>query len=126
VSDDHYVVKLVTDFELLVNIGEGDGAKEGRILQVLDPRTQGVIDPKTGEDLGSVERQKARVAIEQVGERMSLCRVMGRRPGGSLSAVSTVMSGSTPVLIKGSKPAWPEGVSEGDPVVFTGLRLKTP
>lgn len=124
-SDDHYVVKLVTDYELLVNMGKNDGAEAGLILKVLDTRTQNVRDPKTGEDLGSVDREKARVAIETVGDNISLCRVLGRTPGGSLSAISTVMSGTSPLLIRGPEPEWPEGVSEGDPVGPTGRRLKT-
>ncbi|MDE0775853.1 MAG: hypothetical protein OSB43_06255 [Nocardioides sp.] len=125
-SDDYYVVKVVTDYELLVNFGAPDGADAGLILKVLDPETQNVKDPKTGLELGSVEREKARIAIETVGDKMSLCRVVGRQPGGTLSAISTVMTGSQdpPTLIRGNYPKWPEGVKEGDPVALTGRRLK--
>lgn len=121
-SKDYYVVKLVTDFELLANVGTDDGAEEGIVLEVLDPETQDVVDPKTGEKLGSVDRHKARVAIEKVGEKMSLCRVVDRRSG-SLSAISTIMAGGPTIQIAGSSPTWPEGVSTGDPVRFTGRRL---
>jgi hypothetical protein len=121
---DAYVIRLVTDYELLVNLGESDGAQVGEILDVLDPRTQNVTDPLTGADLGSIPRRKVGVAIDRVSEQLSLCTVLGRSATSGLSAVSRVMSGEPALQIRADTPKWPEGVEPGDPVVRTGRKIR--
>lgn len=110
-----FVAQLVTDEQLLINVGERDGVREGMTFEVLDPRTMNVKDPVTGEDLGSLKRVKIRVVVTQVSERLSLART--RSSGSTLGAVSQLLSGARQRgSLTGDK--WPEGVERGDPVIL--------
>jgi hypothetical protein len=110
-----FVAQLVTDEQLLMNVGERDGVREGMTFEVLDPRTMNVKDPVTGENLGSLKRVKVRVVVTQVDERLSLARV--RSSGTTLGAVSQLLAGSRQRGFLTSDK-WPEGVEKGDPVVL--------
>jgi len=114
------VVRIITDDELIMNLGSNDGVQVGQIFAVLDPLTQDVTHPVTGQVLGSLDRVKARVAVTQVGERLSLARVHGRVSG--ISGAARVLSGGGPVSRK-TADRWVEGVGLMDPVVSTGKRI---
>lgn len=118
------VAKIVTDDELLINKGNPDGVEVDMIFEVLDPRTQNVTDPQTGENLGSLERVKARVRVVEVGDRISLARIRPSR-GSALSDAARIVSG-LPGTSRLTSEVWPEGVERGDPVKFTGLRAAPP
>ncbi|WP_433535089.1 hypothetical protein ACQPZK_23690 [Micromonospora sp. CA-249363] len=113
------VAKIVTDDELVINIGSAQGVKEGMLFDVFDSRTQDIRDPKTGKVLGSVDRYQARIRITQVGEHVALARHVLPVRNRSLSAVAEVLSGS-PSRSSLSSDMWPEGVTAHDPVRFTG------
>jgi hypothetical protein len=108
------VVRLVTDEELLINLGSEQGVREGDTFIVLDERTRNVKEPGTNRDLGSLERVKTRIIVIQVGELMSLAKVKRRSMG--LSGAALVLSG-VPTSNKLTSSGWPEGVEEGDPVM---------
>src|SRR5262245_22245764 len=68
------VAKLVTSDELVINRGRSQGISVGMVFEVLDPATENVIDPETGEDLGSIRRVKAKVRVYKVEAKLSLAR----------------------------------------------------
>jgi hypothetical protein len=113
-----HVVKLVTDDELLFNRGSRDGVKKDMYFNVLDPNTQNVSDPITGEDLGSVDRIKAQIRITSVSERMSLGRVYPPRGRGGLTTSVELLMGPKPLSGKLTGDTWPDGVDIGDPVRY--------
>jgi hypothetical protein len=116
------VARLITDEELIMNVGSSDGVEVGHIYAVLDPLAQNVKDPTTGLDLGSLDRVKARVAVTEVGEKLSLARVIGRDSGG-LSAAARVFAGGA-TISRLTSNVWVDGVEVSDPVVSTGQQLK--
>ena len=118
-----FVARLVTDDELLMNVGSDDGVSKGQIFAILDPKTRNVHDPKTGRDLGSLDREKARVAVIKVGEHLSLARIFPSRRVG-LSGAAMYLSGSTITGSRLTSDTWPEGVEVMDPVVETGDQVK--
>jgi hypothetical protein len=120
--DDFYVVRLVNDYDLIVNAGKGQ-VEVDEILEVIDPRTQDVRDPKTGDSLGSLDLPKCQIFVKHVADQMSLCSVYGRLSG--LSAVTAVMSGSPRISVIGAGPKWPEGVEPEDPIRKTGKRRRS-
>ena len=87
------VVRLVTDEELLINLGSEQGVTEGDTFQILDARTRNVKEPGTNRDLGSLDRVKTQVVVIQVSELMSLAKVRRRTMG--LSGAAQVLSGAT-------------------------------
>jgi hypothetical protein len=115
-----FVARLVTDHELLINIGSEQGVEAGQVFEVLDSRTQDVDDPFTGQNLGSIRRVKARIVIVEVAETLSLARALGRKV--SLTQTARIISGTAavPVGRRLTSDVWVDGVTVKDPVVFTG------
>lgn len=66
------VARILSSRELALNIGAKEGVQVGMIFEVLDPRTEDVKDPDTGEVLGSIRRPKIEVKVGRVDERVSL------------------------------------------------------
>jgi hypothetical protein len=113
-----YVARIVTDDELIINKGSADGVNVNMIFSVLDPRTQDIRDPITGENLGSIERHKAQVRVTRISDRISMARITPARRM-TLSDAASVVSG-VPRSSRLTSNFWPEGVQEGDPVRFSG------
>lgn len=108
-----HVIRLVTDDELLLNLGTENGVSVGDEFSVLDRATLNVHD--AGQDYGSIERIKAIVRVVQVNEKMALARVLNRaRP---ISSIASVMSGGPTRSTRLTSGTWPEGVEAKDPVV---------
>jgi hypothetical protein len=113
-----FVARIVTDDLLVINKGGADGVIENMIFDVLDPLTQNVRDPETGEDLGSIDRVKAQVYTIEVADRISIARITPSR-GSMFSDVARIVAG-VPRTSKLTSEIWPEGVKEGDPVRSSG------
>jgi hypothetical protein len=112
------VVQLVTDDELVFNLGADDGIKKGMVFSILDPVTQDITDPQTGENLGSIRRAKAQVRVIDVSGRISLARVYPSRGRAGISYASETLMGPKPPSAALSGDMWPDGVRVGDPVEF--------
>lgn len=108
------VARLVTDEELILNIGGRDGVTVDMDFVIVDPRTQDISDPITGEGLGSISRHKATVRVYRVTERLALARNVKRHGISAISAISAALAGyEGPGTLTGS--TWPNGVDVGDP-----------
>lgn len=108
-----HVIRLVTDDELLINVGSDDGVERGDEFKILDRLTLDVSDG--GEDYGSIQRVKAVVRVIQANERMALARVVGRSRG--ISSIASVMAGEPSRSARLTSGTWPEGVEPRDPVI---------
>jgi hypothetical protein len=115
-----HVVRVLNYDELIISAGQSSRVRQGMIFAVLDPLTQNVRDPLTGEDLGSLDREKARVVVARVAPRMSLVHVCGRPP-----LVSTKESQVADEAAGLVDDAWPGGIEEGDPVLLVVHRSRS-
>ncbi len=68
------VAGILTERELIINVGDEQGVQNGMKFQVLTDVPTEVTDPKTGEVLGVVAREKVRVMAVKVEPRFSVCR----------------------------------------------------
>jgi|SRR5215204_3696076 len=68
------VAGILTERELIINVGDEQGVQNGMKFQVLTDVPTEVTDPKTGEVLGVVAREKVRVMAVKVEPRYSVCR----------------------------------------------------
>ena len=66
------VARILSSRELALNIGARDGVEVGMRFDVLDPKGEGIRDPETGEELGSVLRPKVRVRVTLIQDRLSV------------------------------------------------------
>ena len=66
------VAKILNSRELVINIGSDKGVVEGMIFNVLDPSGEGIRDPDTGRELGSLRRTKLQVKVSVVQKSMAV------------------------------------------------------
>ena len=66
------VARVLNTREIAINVGVKDGVTVGMYFNVMDLQYEDIRDPDTDEVLGSIERQKVRVKIIHVQEKLSL------------------------------------------------------
>jgi hypothetical protein len=69
------VVRILSDEEVVLNVGREDGVKENMEF-VIFLESDHVYDPETGEDLGAIEIVKGRVGVYHVMDKMSRARTL--------------------------------------------------
>jgi hypothetical protein len=82
------VAQIISIRELAINKGEVDGVREGMRFRVLSESPLTVADPDSGDDLGTVDREKVQVEATEVYARFSICRTFETRVVGSAWALS--------------------------------------
>jgi hypothetical protein len=117
------VVRLITDDELVFNLGAVNGVRTGMLFNVIDPATEDILDPQTGENLGSIKRKKAQIRVIDVSPRISLARVYPSRGRAGFSRDADTLMGPKPPSATLSGESWPDGVRVGDPVEFSAERV---
>lgn len=66
------IARVLSEREIAINRGSNDGVEIGMKFNVLDPESQEVRDPDTGEVLGCVERPKAPVKVTMVYDKLAV------------------------------------------------------
>lgn len=123
IRDGGRVIQLVTDDELLINLGSIHGVTAGMRFKVLDPTTLDVTDPVTGEKLGSIDRVKAQIQVTQVSERFSLAEVHPPRGRSGIGSAAQVLMEPKPPSATLTGDTWPDGVQVGDPLKYVEPKL---
>lgn len=97
------IAKILSEDEFVINKGDIDDVERGMIFVVKDDRLDDIVDPDTGESLGSIDRPRLSIRITKVGERAALGKRYERhsawgaisasigsyRPAGILSLIET-------------------------------------
>lgn len=65
------VAEVLNARELVINRGSEHGVEPGMKFPVLDPKSQNIEDPETGEVLGSVHRPKVEVKVVRVEPKLA-------------------------------------------------------
>ena len=81
------VAKILTEREVVINIGSAQGVKKGMRFAILAPTPEEVLDPETGEVLDVVDRTKVLVQATEVREKITICSTYRttKISGGALS-----------------------------------------
>lgn len=67
------IAKIISTKQVVVNAGSKDGIKEGDTLEIIDKfGTNPVIDPDTGESLGTLDIPKGEVIVSRVYPHMAI------------------------------------------------------
>lgn len=85
------VAKILSSREVALNIGREEGVEVGMIFDILSPKGSDIVDPDTGEALGSVDLPKTRVKITRVYDKLSMAstyRTKRVNVGGALTAAT--------------------------------------
>lgn len=67
------VAAILNEREVVMNVGHEAGVSEGMKFKVMD-QPKAVKDPSTGEEIGTVSREKLRVKVVQVQPRIAIAR----------------------------------------------------
>lgn len=67
------VIKIISNFKILVNTGVNQGIKQGDILTIRG-KDEEIIDPFSHESLGYLPVIKAQVKVDTVYEKMCICK----------------------------------------------------
>jgi hypothetical protein len=133
------VARVLNSRELALNIGSQHGVREGMLFDVIDPKGEDIVDPDTGDIIGSLERPKVRVKVISVQDKLSVAstykkeRVNIGGVGIGTSAISQLFMQPEYVTqyetLKTEEKTW-EDISEeesyvksGDPVVQVSADL---
>lgn len=133
------VARVLNSRELALNIGSQHGVREGMLFDVIDPKGEDIVDPDTGDIIGSLERPKVRVKVISVQDKLSVAstykkeRVNVGGVGIGTSAISQLFMQPEYVTqyetLKTEEKTW-EDISEeesyvksGDPVVQVSTDL---
>jgi len=103
------VARIINGREVAINRGEAAGVREGMIFEILDPLGLNVVDPETGEDLGSVPLVKARVRVTTVSEKLCVARTY-RTTRKNIGGSASNLSGMVNLQNMLSPPKWVEEV----------------
>lgn len=66
------VIKIINDYELVVNAGSNNGIGKDESLEVFILGEE-ITDPETGESLGTLDTIKAYLNVKHVYPKMSIC-----------------------------------------------------
>ena len=89
------VARVLTTREVALNRGSTDGVRSGMVFKILTPKGSEIEDPDTGEVIGTVELEKARVRVTSVQDRVSVAstfRTHRVNVGGSGLALSRMFT----------------------------------
>lgn len=83
------VARILTDRRLVVNRGSDDGVQVGTRFAILSSREVDIVDPDTGQKIGSVDVARTVVKVVSVDARMSIARTFRSvRSAGIFSALT--------------------------------------
>lgn len=83
------MAEILTGTELVLNRGSDDGVQVGMRFAILNRKGAAIMDPDTGEALGSVDLEKTVVKVVRVDPRLSVARTFRTyRSGGQLAGAS--------------------------------------
>ncbi len=71
-TSSYKIVKIISEYKVVVNAGSNSYINEGDTLEVFQPG-QEVTDPDTGESLGTLDFVKAKLRVVDVFPKMCVC-----------------------------------------------------
>jgi hypothetical protein len=83
------VVKIISEYSVVINAGSEQGLKLNDELEIFIPGNP-VIDPDTGEELGTLDLIKAYIEVTDVFEKMSICKNINTVQKGFLESINTL------------------------------------
>jgi hypothetical protein len=109
------VAKIVTTSILAINRGSDHGVKKNMVFYVLDPATEDIVDPDTGESLGPIKRTKVRVWVSEVEPKVCLAEARQSSSSG-LAGIARLFEPEASQPTMPPKTNYLEEVRVGDPV----------
>lgn len=71
-SKTYKVIKIINEYQLVVNVGKTQGIHKGDTLEIYVPGEK-IHDPDTNELLGTLDFIKAYIIVKDIFEKMCIC-----------------------------------------------------
>ena len=121
------VAIILTARELIINIGNNQGVREGMKFKIMAKEVLEIPDPDGGDILGSLDREKVRVMVTEVQDKFSICKTYMKRitPGYKFPDLSLLFTPSREVheTLKIEDASLPPPLSEDESYVKSGDRV---
>jgi len=129
------IAAILNERELVINIGANKGVKIGMKFKVMSEEPLKILDPNNNEILGEIDREKVRVEVIEVQEKLAIARTYKTRhiSGGSLypwTALATYFSREpfaepkdVPETLKVKDSNLPQTLSEKESYIKKGDRV---
>ncbi|MGN0509182.1 MAG: hypothetical protein ACI4GX_08080 [Ruminococcus sp.] len=94
------VIKIISDMSIVLNIGSNDGIEVNDTFDIMSDSGTDVIDPDTGESLGTLEYIKASVIVTVSYPKMCVCqnKVVNGMTGALTALSEAALAGYRPSL----------------------------
>lgn len=112
-SNPYKIVKIISEYKVVINAGSNSFVKEGDIFEVFEPGAE-VFDPETKESLGTLDFVKAKLRVIDVFPKMSVCENRdGTVQRSLISALSWTVPDQVPLNVQSTDISGGyEGVSQ--------------
>lgn len=98
------IAKIVNEFTFIITGGSSDGIQEQDAFKIIQPEDFSVIDPDTGESLGSYKLIKETIYAETIYDNFSICRTEVYKDEVTVGGINlTPFSGKTKYVTKHKK-----------------------
>jgi hypothetical protein len=101
-SQNWKVVKIIDEYNIVVNAGYEHGINKGARLEIFVPGEE-VIDPDTNESLGTLDTIKAYLEVKNVFPKMCVCENAETRQVSLLAAYHLTREETKPLNIDSSQ-----------------------
>lgn len=99
------IARVLNSREVALNVGDNKGVEVGMFFDVLS-HGEDIVDPDTGESLGSLDLPKTRVRVVSVYDRLALASTYRAKPVNVRVADASNLSGSAAIAAAFSPPKW--------------------
>lgn len=95
------VIRILNDREVVLNRGTNDGLASDMYVGIIDPDTEDLADPETGEQLGGIRRYKVALKVTQLSDRLAIAATYKTKqvnvggvadPGSPLVSITSMMT----------------------------------
>ena len=87
------VAQILNARELVLNKGAENGVKEGMIFAVMSQNAMEIKDPETGQLLDVIDREKVRVKVSEIRDKITICRTFKtKKIGSTVSSVGSALT----------------------------------
>lgn len=92
------IAKIVNDYTFIINGGSTDGVEEADEFNIVQKEDFEVLDPDTGESLGSYELIKGKIYATNIYPKFSICETRTYQQTVNTNAFQNIIGNSTKTI----------------------------
>ncbi|OFI46718.1 hypothetical protein BG262_02665 [Floricoccus penangensis] len=89
------IAKIINDYSFVITAGADNGIELGDKFKIIQPDEFNIVDPDTGESLGSYDLDKGTIIAKKIYDKFTICETELVKKEGGILNVANALSGST-------------------------------